>query len=657
MDAPLLINIILILIIFCVGAIIVYLRFKDKKVVEKLDEFDEKKFELPVIITWIKDTINEITNSNLYDLGLNEEEFKRRANKRSKLKHALKESAHGDIRQKKYVKSYLYDLLLQDYGFNDETINLTIPFDDTNRLTSQDKFDILIKKVQKKHKYNALNYLIEKHDLARLKNIIEGGETHSYIITSEEIDNVYKKEVKSLTFEDKLWVIVQRVYQQYKGFGVIDEIRDMNIDGVSGGVNGLPSSSVLFGEDGDIYTEQMAGVTMPYDYDSVWIFYKGKSIHLSFLSFGSELELKRVCHNIYKYNMPGPLTENNGFKVNEMKDGSRVVVVRPSFAESYAFFVRKFDIPNANLDSLFPEGKVGNSAMVKLALIFLMKGRRVTAITGAQGSGKTTLMMAMVKHISATLNVRVQEMAFELHLRKIFPWRNILSFRETETVTGQQGLDLGKKVDGSVTLLGEMAEMKTASQVIQTAEVASDFTMFTGHQNTPTALVNYMSNALVKVDGFSNDKAEEQVVNVLDFNIHLRRKQNGFRHLERITEVIPLTEKKEYPELNLENESFPGMFKEFLTTFRDFAARTTDRKTYEFRDIIKFQDGKYVWVNSITERNVNEMKEQMTEDEATAFDLFMSICESLHEDDWDEVIGKESPLNLLLNKEVIKGEE
>src|SRR5690606_27189071 len=91
---------------------------------------------------------------------------------------------------------------------------------------------------------------------------------------------------------------------------------------------------------------------VPNSYDSVWIFYKGKSIHLSFLSFGSEQELKRVCLNIYKYNNPGQLSETNGYKVNEMKDGSRVVVLRPNFSESWAFFVRKFDLPNASLEQL-----------------------------------------------------------------------------------------------------------------------------------------------------------------------------------------------------------------------------------------------------------------------------------------------------------------
>ncbi len=74
-----------------------------------------------------------------------------------------------------------------------------------------------------------------------------------------------------------------------------------------------------------------------------------------------------------------------------------------------------------------------------------MRGARITAITGSQGSGKTTLLMSLVQHIYPTMTLRVQEMAFELHLRKLYPYRNILTFKETETVSGQAGLDLQKR--------------------------------------------------------------------------------------------------------------------------------------------------------------------------------------------------------------------
>ena len=57
------------------------------------------------------------------------------------------------------------------------------------------------------------------------------------------------------------------------------------------------------------------------------------------------------------------------------------------------------------------------------------------------------MLMAMIENIYDTMNIRVQETAFELHLRKIYPTRNILSFRETDTISGQMGLGLGRFPD------------------------------------------------------------------------------------------------------------------------------------------------------------------------------------------------------------------
>ncbi len=189
--------------------------------------------------------------------------------------------------------------------------------------------------------YEALTEIIKKYDLARLKYV--SGETKpSYVITSQEINDIFEKENFVLTFQDKLNIVVQRIYQHYKGYSSIDEVRDMNIDGISGGVSGLPESFLSqVAQTDDDYLGQIADHKVPRACDSIWIFFQGKSIRLEFLSFGTEAELKRVCQNIYKYNNPGQLSDTNGFKINEMKDGSRVVVVRPSFSETWAFFVRK----------------------------------------------------------------------------------------------------------------------------------------------------------------------------------------------------------------------------------------------------------------------------------------------------------------------------
>jgi pilus assembly protein CpaF len=302
-------------------------------------------------------------------------------NQRIQLQKALKGCTHGDLHDKNFVKNTIFDLLLKTYGLNEDNINRIIPFNNKKLLTSQDKHDILLYLYKKKEKSNALTAMFEKHGLADLKKVIEDGETESYIVTDEDIDEVFRKDAKPLSFEDKLMIIVQRIYQEYMGFSVIDEIRDMKIDGVSGGVSGVPIDLIDMEEDANYISNQLKKKTIKYSHDSVWIFYKGKPVHLAYLSFGSEAELKRVCQNIYRYNNPGQLSDSNGFKVNEMKDGSRVVVVRPSFAESWAFFVRKFDVQSATLEQLIPE-TVGGRMLAINAIKYLVKGARILAITG-----------------------------------------------------------------------------------------------------------------------------------------------------------------------------------------------------------------------------------------------------------------------------------
>ena len=445
------VNILLILMVLIIFGILIYYMIKKNKNAEAEEQVvDEKSYTLDSMLDFIKQRLDEITKVNLYDIGLSEEELKRRKAKKYELRKALKGCTYGDVNDKKYVKELIYDLLYKEYGVNEINISKAIPFDVPSLLTAQDKFDILLHMYKKDFGYEALTQMIKKYNLAVLK-YVEGESKPSYVITEEEINQIYEQENFKLDFADKLNIVTQRIYQFYKGYSSIDEIRDMNIDGVSGGVSGLPESflSQVAQTDGD-YLEQISEHKVPRACDSIWIFFQGKSIRLAFLSFGKESELKRVCQNIYKYNNPGQLSDTNGYKINEMKDGSRVVVVRPSMSETWAFFVRKFDVKRATLEQIITvDGKEEAINLLK----FLVKGARILALTGEQGCGKTTMLMGMIENIYETMNLRITETAFELHLRKIYPTRNILSMRETETISGQECLDVQKKTDGSVNII------------------------------------------------------------------------------------------------------------------------------------------------------------------------------------------------------------
>ena len=618
------VNIILILVVIAIAVYVVYYSIKKKQnaEVEKEVNVDDKTYTLEKMTEFVKKRLNEITKVNLYDIGLSEEELKRRKQKKYELKKALKGCTYGDVNDKKYVKELIYDLLQKEYGVTEENISKSIPFDIPSLLTPQDKFDILIYAYRVQFGYEALTELIKKYDLARLK-YVEGETKPSYVITSDEIEQIYERENIVLSFSDKLGVVVQRIYQHYKGYSSIDEVRDMNIDGVSGGVSGLPESflSQVAQIDGD-YLDQIAEHKVPRACDSIWIFFQGKSIRLAFLSFGTEAELKRVCQNIYKYNNPGQLSDTNGYKINEMKDGSRVVVVRPSFSETWAFFVRKFDVKRSTLEQWF-KGEPGCDESIEL-LKYLVKGARIISITGEQGCGKTTMLMGMIENIYETMNIRVQETAFELHLRRIYPTRNILTFRETDTISGQEGLDVQKKTDGSVNIIGEVATDPVASWMIQAAQVASKFTLFTHHAKTFPNLVTALRNSMLRTGVFKNEKtAEEQVVQVLNFDIHLTKDFRGKRYVERITECIPVEEKNEYTFDHRKEKTLEGKFDKFFDNATYYFEKITDRKLYTYRNILEYVDGEYIVTNPISYNNLKGMRENMDENDLEAFDRFV----------------------------------
>ena len=97
-----------------IGAFFLLIRFIKKRKAEEAEatlEVDDKTYTLEKMKDFVKKRLDEITKINLYDIGLSEEELKRRKNKKYELKKALKGCTYGDVNDKKYVKELIYYLL------------------------------------------------------------------------------------------------------------------------------------------------------------------------------------------------------------------------------------------------------------------------------------------------------------------------------------------------------------------------------------------------------------------------------------------------------------------------------------------------------------------------------------------------------------------
>ncbi|SHL98995.1 pilus assembly protein CpaF [Anaerosporobacter mobilis DSM 15930] len=539
--------------------------------------------------TEVENTFRDILRTHIFDSHASLVEQQRQLQRRRELRSALKTCTFGDWQAKLYIKEYIVDILISKLHFREGDLEHFIAFESGN-LSVRDKFDILLYQYIQKHENRAIITMIEDNQLEEPK-VNEDGEVY-YEISEEQIHAIYRRNHVSLDYYDKLQILSQRLYSWYRGNGVIDEIRDMTIDGVSAGVSGITNGMEV---------ERFGEVrVLPASYESIWLFYKGKSIHLSFLGFESEKELIRVCKNIYRYNNPGQLSEVRGYIVNEMMDGSRVAVARPPFCEGWVLFIRKFHQElQRDIHSLI----TGNNCMIPIQLMkWLIRGCQVIAITGEQGSGKTTLLMSLIRFIRPTYNLRVQELSFELHLRKIYPRRNIVSFKETDYVSGIEGLDFAKKTDGSVNILGEVATASVASWMISMSQVASLFTLFTHHAKTTKDLVYSMRNALLTEGGFHNEvAATKQVVDAIQFDVHMCKHADGHRYVERISQIIPVRQSV------------------IQTCYRPSKDEGVVEAQFIVQDIVVYENGKYVLKNPISEEITDHIMKHLTTSEEEEF--------------------------------------
>ena len=426
-----------------------------------------------------------------------------RIERREELREALRTCGSGNEASKIFVKNYIWGLIINKYKITEENIDLYLKED------AEYKFKIMLVKSIDKYGKSGLERLIDKHFATIVKT--QGKRT----IDEKMLDRAFMGFSHSnVSFPEKIEVLCQKIYENYKGNGIIDSLLPLVIDGISGGVSS---------DNGSFY---------------VWLMYKGNSISLSFLKFRGETEIKRICRNLCKSYGIGQLSERRGYIVAELADGSRASISRPPFCESWSFFIRKFRMENILEMEDIITGE-GSENIIKL-LKYLVIGERLIAVTGEQGSGKTTLLASMVKFIPDWLNIRVAEMSFELHLRQRLPGRNIVSFKETEGVGIQEGLDFTKKTDGNVTILGEVATMQAVLFLVQIAQNASAFTLFTHHAKDTTALIHYIRNSLLMQGNFRNEKvAIMQAVNSVRINIHVRKNAFGERYIEKISEIIP----------------------------------------------------------------------------------------------------------------------
>ena len=576
-----------ILAIFVTVLVVKYLKDQATRMDIQLEDTLTHDAVVDKITKRLADLMKEDTFS-----GKDDVEFQAIYKRRMRLEEAMTNCVYGIDKDKIIVKELITSILQEIFPTQEDLYKL-YPLN-SFAIEPLWQFEILMERLMPKYGKGSLAYIIKKYHWDDVRYNIEDGTVPSYNVSVEDLQETYDNEiVEPLSYREALAVVTTLIYQEYKGMGVVDTLRTMNIDGFNIGTSGSIMSNNLDSNSLDWRAPR-----------SVWVYFQGKYIHFQFLNFGTEEEVRRVVQLIARYNNPGPLTEKRGYLVNTMYDKSRVLALRPNASEYWAVFVRKFVLSSHTLEALIdpiekdaatgkpllgPDGrtvhKYTNATLPQEMIKLLMRGQVTTGFTGRQGSGKTTMMVAAISQVDARFNIRVLEMAPEMYLREIYTQRNILSVAETPTVNAAMLQDALKKSDAALSIVGEVATDVIAARMIQMGQVASIFTIFSHHANRTVDLVHALTNSIVAASGGSATPAtvEPQVIDVIKVDCHLDYDVRGNRYIERITEIIrldsvPYPERKDGEDLN---EYKIRLDKEYYT-------RRTDRQSFTTRDVLVF---------------------------------------------------------------------
>lgn len=572
------------------------------------------RYSIQYLCQELKDYINSIVNMDIDALNLNRRDLEnRRALKRS-LGNAIRKCSQGNMTEKMIVFSRIKHALSGPLGVSEEIIDNIIPFNNSSLLTPTDKFEILLYLQKRAGSRRMFSDLCRMVLLDRLKQDEDG---YYYDVTAEDIKAAYDKLATPLSYDDKLNILTQRVYQETYGLSVVDMLimEDDSLDSVSGGISGINLDNFRYNEE-DAY---VGNFRRPRTYESIWIIYEGKPIHLKFLSFKSAAELIRICKNLSEHGRIGHITSSEGGIKTHLADGSRVTVFRPNNGSGWAFFVRKFgSAPSELTDLITDEGCQYPIGVIKWAI----KGCLNLFFTGDQNSGKTTNTRAAVKLIDRRQQIRTIEADFELYLNDYYYDKNILGVRPSERLEFPKLIELIKSTNAHTVLFGETASLEQAKHLIDILLAGTKRVITTGHWPTSDEMVSYFVHAMGGYGNSGTNELEAMVARLLHLDVHCVKDNDGHRHIDRITEIIPYWRTDNEP---VAAKGIEGR----LDQIAAYLQRLSRNKSYYTRDIVIYEDGVYKMINPISDELSKIILKNLSADERKAFLEFNRVQEGV----------------------------
>ena len=603
------------LILFGIAALGAFLFYRKRKN-ETPDEVHYATITMPYLLETVKRRVVEVTRDDEV-LNVSNSIYKVRQENKERLNKALTECIDAIEAARKIVIALIRDIIKVELETEDDCCR-AIDFTGLEYLDYQTKWVILVYILGIDYGDEVVDYLEEKYHLTEIRDIVldDGRLIHKREFDGAMLDQIFEAEVINgkyeLHYDEYLDVIARIIFADYKGFGEIDDLRQLKVDGFNYGTSG----SVRYEIDGKWDAKYKST-------NSVWVQINAQWVHFSFLDFHSMNQMRRITRQLTAYGNLGPMTEKMPIKVTDSPDGSRITAIGIPVGECWACFVRKFNLKINTLEALLNKPYAENWELPARMLYFIAKGEQNIPFTGQQNTGKTTMLKAFIE-LCDLMNIRVLEMSFELALREIYPWMNIFTAKPTQYVGNSKIQDTFKKTDAYLSILGEIAEDEVVPFMVQFALIASAFTTFSSHHKNDYALIYGLADSWTSArQGMDKNAAISSILDVIKLNCHLDFADMTNRVIAYISEIIKLNELQEYPRISA-SKSVMTAIDQQTKIIREYATRTTDRVKFESRQIIVFNrtKGRYEANDWFTDEMVYNIVKKLNPADRIAFKEF-----------------------------------
>jgi pilus assembly protein CpaF len=231
------------------------------------------------------------------------------------------------------------------------------------------------------------------------------------------------------------------------------------------------------------------------------------------------------------------LSDQNPILNTRLPDGSRVAVVGPpSSINGITVTIRKFNRWYTS-DELIASGSLPES--VRDAVVGFMGAKKNGIISGGTGSGKTTLMKALLDHIPQGERLVVIEQPAELKVSHA----NAVRWEAVEAIPGQVAITPSQLLAAALRhrpdriIMGEIRD-ECGYDLLQAMNTGHGGTLSTIHAKSAWDALNRLSDlALSARPNLNHGFVRSETAEAIDFVLYCERDQTGKRRVRELISV------------------------------------------------------------------------------------------------------------------------